>query len=1179
MTEVPPNARQWTLHFGGLVEAINGAHIDPSGRTDLLKVLDRAKRDGSLQLDGGEIALLECDCDAVRVSAAKGDDSSEPLALIPLHQLSSVGFVHEPPQNILALKVGDVDENKPDQFDLIILYTSTEEMAGEICQYLAFCFQFIYREALSTLEQNEHEREERKKTPQQGDISAKFAPAVPSSATSSSLCSLSPSHHNQPSVPLQRAVASVYNANSISTSSSSTKHAVDLINEYLTMLSVCLSHDELNKFAILMRRWRAREMPILEFAQKLLELYGPERRHLLARMRTLLRGDPSDLEALTDFLRANGVVENAAAMAASPLLTAEMSLGEGTDSAKSTASSLPSAPLHFSSSHGSLNRLAKLAAKRLHNSPEAIGKVATVKIGKLAANTEQQQQNEPMSSSSQLQVQNNTGGQSHSSGRQKEGGASIRSFFAKLRKPSENNSFSVQIGSRVYDAQELQKLIPQMEDQLEKKDRQLRQNQKEMDAQQKRIGELEVEVKGLSSECDKLRSVLNQKAESAATSASQKRSGELHTEMKQKAALLPEFGQGGTEVRAKKIAVSAEPTNLDQHKATLQHHTKSAGSKQLIRDAVQKNDFLRQLAKEQIIELVECMFEMRARAGQWVIQEGEPGDRLFVIAEGQLQVSREGQSLGVLNPGVAMGELAILYNCARTASIQAISDCVLFCLDRSVFQMITMRLGMERHAQLMNFLHKVEIFAALPEDRLSKMADVMDQDYYAAEHHIIREGEKGDTFFVINSGQVRITQSIEGELEPREVRILKQGEFFGEKALLGEEVRTANVIAMAPGVEVLTLDRESFLKLIGDLEPLLKQQRTYREEDIKRRSARTEKDSSRVSPSKIEIPPLEDEFAQIQLRQLKRIATLGVGGFGRVELVCINGDKGRTFALKALKKKHIIDTRQQEHIFAERNIMMETRTDWIVRLYKTFRDSKYVYMLLEACLGGELWTTLRDRGHFDDYTARFYVACVLEGLEHLHRRNIVYRDLKPENCLLTTSGYLKLVDFGFAKKLASGRKTWTFCGTPEYVSPEIILNKGHDQAADYWALGIYICELMLGRPPFQASDPMKTYTLILKGIDALEIPNRRIGKTATALVKKLCRDNPGERLGSGSGGVNDIRKHRWFMGFDWDGLRSRTLKPPIIPKVSNPADVSNFDNYPPDQDIPPDEFSGWDDGF
>lgn len=742
--------------------------------------------------------------------------------------------------------------------------------------------------------------------------------------------------------------------------------------------------------------------------------------------------------------------------------------------------------------------------------------------------------------------------------------------------------WTVQIGSRVYDAQELQKLVPQLEQQLEQKDRQLRQNQMELETQQKRIGTLEVEVKGLQSECDKLRSVLSQKAESAASPAGgsdtqQKRSEELHTEMKQKAALLPEIGQPN-EPRAKKMAVSAEPTKLDQHKAVLQHHSKTAGSKQLIRDAVQKNDFLRKLVKEQVIELVECMFEMRARAGQWVIQEGEPGDRLFVVAEGELQVSREGQSLGIVRPGVVMGELALLYNCTRTASVQAISDVLLFCLDRNVYQMITMRLGMERHQQLMNFLRKVSIFGNLPADRLSKMADVMDQDYYAAGHHIIREGEKGDTFFVINSGQVRVTQSIEGEQEPREVRILNQGDFFGEKALLGEEVRTANVIALAPGVEVLTLDRESFLKLIGDLDAL--KNKDYG--DLQRRATLSARslggEPQPPSPTKAELG-IEDEFVQLQLRQLKRIATLGVGGFGRVELVCINGDKGRTYALKALKKKHIVDTRQQEHIFAERNIMLETRTDWIVRLYKTFRDSKYVYMLLEACLGGELWTTLRDRGHFDDYTARFYVACVLEGLEYLHRRNIVYRDLKPENCLLTTSGYLKLVDFGFAKKLASGRKTWTFCGTPEYVSPEIILNKGHDQAADYWALGIYICELMLGRPPFQASDPMKTYTLILKGIDALEIPNRRIGKTATALVKKLCRDNPAERLGSGSGGVSDIRKHRWFMGFDWEGLRTRALKPPILPKVSNPADVSNFDNYPPDQDIPPDEFSGWDEGF
>jgi cGMP-dependent protein kinase len=140
-------------------------------------------------------------------------------------------------------------------------------------------------------------------------------------------------------------------------------------------------------------------------------------------------------------------------------------------------------------------------------------------------------------------------------------------------------------------------------------------------------------------------------------------------------------------------------------------------------------------------------------------------------------------------------------------------------------------------------------------------------------------------------------------------------------------------------------------------------------------------------------------------------------------------------------------------------------------------------MLMEACLGGELWTILRDRGHFDDGATLFYTACVIEAFDYLHSRNIIYRDLKPENLLLDSHGYVKLVrrsyfcylfkiklteqiliqvDFGFSKLLSVTSKTWTFCGTPEYVAPEIILNKGHDRAVDYWSLGILIFELLTG---------------------------------------------------------------------------------------------------------------------
>ena len=142
-----------------------------------------------------------------------------------------------------------------------------------------------------------------------------------------------------------------------------------------------------------------------------------------------------------------------------------------------------------------------------------------------------------------------------------------------------------------------------------------------------------------------------------------------------------------------------------------------------------------------------------------------------------------------------------------------------------------------------------------------------------------------------------------------------------------------------------------------------------------------------------------------------------------------------------MKKQHIVETHQQDHVFYERDIMMACRNPFITRLYKTFKDRKYVYMLMEASLGGEVWTILRDKGMFDEATTRFVLASVVYALEYLHKKGIVYRDLKPENLLLGVDGYVKLVDFGFSKKLKSGEKTWTFCGTPEYVAPEIILNK------------------------------------------------------------------------------------------------------------------------------------------
>lgn len=625
---------------------------------------------------------------------------------------------------------------------------------------------------------------------------------------------------------------------------------------------------------------------------------------------------------------------------------------------------------------------------------------------------------------------------------------------------------------------------------------------------------------------------------------------------------------GGGKMQARKTraqGISAEPQAMKtvQELNTLSQTTfpevpKSARSKELLRQAILDNDFLKNLEMAQVKEIVECMYSVEYAAGSLIIKEGDIGSMLYIMEDGRVEVSKEGKVISHMSPGKVFGELAVLYNCKRTATIKAATGCKLYAIDRKCFQTIMMRTGLIRQAEYTNFLKSVPTFQSLQEETLIKIADVLEETFYTNGDYIIRQGARGDTFFIISKGRVRVTMKHPGGAEEKVIRYLEKGEFFGEKALQGEDIRTANIIADDPdGVTCLVIDRDSFNQLIGNLDEI---QQRYGAVDLSRRK-------------------MNEEFTNINLSDLRKIATLGVGGFGRVELVQIAGDSSRSFALKQMKKSQIVETRQQQHIMSEKEIMMEANCDFIVKLFKTFKDRKYLYMLMEACLGGELWTILRDRGNFDDQTTRFYTACVVEAFDYLHSQGIIYRDLKPENLLLDLKGYVKLVDFGFAKRLQVGRKTWTFCGTPEYVAPEVILNKGHDISADYWSLGVLMFELLTGTPPFTGPDPMKTYNSILKGIDAVEFP-RNITRTANALIKRLCRDNPAERLGYQRGGIKDIQKNKWFEGFYWEGLKNRTLTPPIVPNVRSVIDCSNFDEYPPDSDgPPPDDNSGWDIDF
>lgn len=215
-------------------------------------------------------------------------------------------------------------------------------------------------------------------------------------------------------------------------------------------------------------------------------------------------------------------------------------------------------------------------------------------------------------------------------------------------------------------------------------------------------------------------------------------------------------------------------------------------------------------------------------------------------------------------------------------------------------------------------------------------------------------------------------------------------------------------------------------------------------------------------------------------------------------------------------------------------------------------------MLLEYVSGGELFTYLRATQKFENDKALFFSVEIVSALAHCHELDIIYRDMKPENVLIDVTGHVKLTDFGFAKKVKD--RTWTLCGTPEYLAPEIIQSKGHGKAVDWWSLGILIYEMLAGFPPFFDENPFDIYRKILEC--KVEFP-RHFDSHAKDLIKKLLVLDRTKRLGCLRKGTQDILDHKWFSsrGFTWTDVYRKKLRPPIVPIVSHAGDAQNFEDY------------------
>ncbi|KAA0148901.1 hypothetical protein FNF29_06375 [Cafeteria roenbergensis] len=300
---------------------------------------------------------------------------------------------------------------------------------------------------------------------------------------------------------------------------------------------------------------------------------------------------------------------------------------------------------------------------------------------------------------------------------------------------------------------------------------------------------------------------------------------------------------------------------------------------------------------------------------------------------------------------------------------------------------------------------------------------------------------------------------------------------------------------------------------------------------------------------------------ELQLDALQVRAVLGEGAFGRVMLVQ-ERTSGEVFALKQMSKARIVKTGQKKNVLNEKSIMMRLEHPHVIQLIKTFQDRDCLYMLIEFAQGGDLFGLLgRVGGMLTGKLARYYASVVASVFAYMHGMSIVYRDLKPENLCLMDTGMLKVVDFGFAKVVKPGDRTYTLCGTPEYLAPELISGLGHREGVDWWALGILIFEMLHGYSPFSdpdSSDHRVIYRNIIKG--RMEWHDTIASeRAARSLVRKLLESNPARRLGSLRRGSKDVLEHRFFSSVDWAAVRSGTVPPPLRPKVKSRLDVSAFD--------------------
>jgi len=282
------------------------------------------------------------------------------------------------------------------------------------------------------------------------------------------------------------------------------------------------------------------------------------------------------------------------------------------------------------------------------------------------------------------------------------------------------------------------------------------------------------------------------------------------------------------------------------------------------------------------------------------------------------------------------------------------------------------------------------------------------------------------------------------------------------------------------------------------------------------------------------------------------LKVIGKGSFGKVMQVR-KKDDGQIYAMKVLRKEAIIARKQVDHTRAEKAILQKVSHPFIVNLNYAFQTDEKLYMILDYINGGELFFHLKKEGKFSEERVRLYSAEIALALHHLHSMDIVYRDLKPENILVDSDGHICITDFGLSKEITPEEGTNTFCGTPEYLAPEVLKGQGHGTPVDWWSLGTLIYEMLTGLPPYYSQNINIMYQKILNG--ELRFPEY-VSSEAQDLIEGFLVRDPAKRLGSD---FDAVKSHQFFKGIDWDKLYRKEVDPPFKPAVLSKEDTTQID--------------------